>query len=70
MEFFIFKKVDYNLILVSPYEFIKTYIYDFYHNNESKIKNLNMAHHLLNMESAAIYMAKLMLHDDSFCQYK
>ena len=66
----IFSTIEYNVILASPYEFIKTYIYDFLHNNERKINKLQMKNHVNNLEGASIYMAKLMCHNDSFSQYK
>jgi hypothetical protein len=70
MERIIFKAIDFNVIQVSAYEFIKTYIYDFSHNNEPKILKLKMQHHLVNLENISIFMAKLMLHDEGYCEYK
>lgn len=70
MERTIFKTISFNVVLVSPYEFIKTYIFDFTHNNENKINKLKMANHLSNLENVSIFMAKLMLHDESFSEYK
>lgn len=70
MEFFIFQKLNYQTILISPYDFIKSYMYDFIHNFEDDIKKLNLMHHLANLENAAIYMAKIMLHNEVFNQYK
>ena len=70
MEFFIFQKINYQTILISPYDFIKSYIYDYIHNFEDEIKKLNLLHHLVNLESAAIYMAKIMLHNETFSQFK
>jgi len=70
MEVFIFQKIDYDVILVSPYEFIKSFVYDFSHNLENDIRRLNLTHHIANLESVSVYMAKMMLHDEIFTQYK
>jgi len=70
MERTIFKAISYNVVLVSPYEFIKTYIFDFTHNNETKIIKLKMQKHMANLENISIFMAKLMLHEESYSEYK
>jgi len=70
MERIIFKTLSFNICLVSPYEFIKTYIFDFIHNNESKITKLKMHNHMENLENIAIFMGKLMLHDEAYYEYE
>lgn len=70
MERNIFVTLDLNIIIVSAYEFIKTYIYDFCHNNEKRINTIKISHHLKNIENASVYFAKLMLHDEKFCEYR
>jgi hypothetical protein len=70
MELQIFQQLNYQIILVSTYEFIKSYIFDFHHNWEQHIKTNNLTHHINNMESAAVYLGKIMLHDETFCSFK
>ncbi len=66
----IFKACDYDLVHVSAFELIKTYIFDFTHNNEKKLIKLKMMKHMENLENVSIFMAKLMLHDEEYYEYK
>jgi len=70
MELFMFQKINYQIILVSPYDFIKSYLFDFYHNSETNINKLNMKKHLKALEETAILIAKIMFHDESFYQFR
>lgn len=69
MEIEIFTTINYSLILVTPFEYIKSFFYDFVYNNEKKIKELNLKHHIDNQEKASIYIAKLMFHNERFSKY-
>jgi len=70
MEFFIFQKINFQIILVSTYEFIKNYIFDFLHVSENDIKQLELTGHIQNLETCAIFLAKVMLHNDYFYIFK
>jgi len=71
MEITIFNAINYNVLLVSTYEFIKTYIYDFIQNNRSEDdENLIQISYIKKLEVIAIYLAKIMLHEESYYQYK
>ena len=70
MEVFIFQVINYQTILVSPYDFIKSHVYDFKFNASEKINNLNLASNIIILEDNAVFIAKLMLKDDRFNQYR
>jgi len=69
MEIEIFTSIEFKLILITPHEYIKSFIYDFVYNNEKKIKQLNLKLHIENLEKASIYVAKLMFHKESFSKH-
>jgi hypothetical protein len=66
----ILETVEFDVIICSPYEFIKTFVFDFCHNNEARIKALNLEKHIDAFDNAAIYLAKLMFHDEEFSSHK
>ncbi len=68
-EIEVFSTINFNFNLISPYEYIRSFIYDFIYNNEKQINSLNIRNHIENLEKASIYMAKLMLHKESFSKF-
>jgi hypothetical protein len=69
-EIEILNRIGLRIIIISAYQFIKTYVYDFFHNNEDKILSLNLKRHLDNLEYDAIFFSKVMMHSEEFLQYK
>lgn len=61
-----FVKVNYEIFLVSPYEFIKCFIFDLKYSNYSEIKRLDLLTHINDLENLSIYMTKLMFHSHFF----
>jgi hypothetical protein len=70
MEIEIFETVKFRLIMISPFEFIKTFIFDFKYNNEKTIDQLCLNTDLVTLEKLAIFFAKIMLHEYSFVKYR
>lgn len=64
------KILDFNLILSSPYDFIRAYFFDFMHNQEDTIKTLKMKPFINRLEKTSVYIAKMMLHSETFWQYR
>ena len=64
MEVTIFKVINGNVFLSSAYNFTKPWIYQL-----SKDK-CEIIEHLKRLENNAIFMAKLMLYDESFYEYR
>jgi hypothetical protein len=66
----ILETINFDIIMTSTYDFIKTYIYDFCHNNQKTIDELGLFNIIDVFDSTAIYLSKLMLHSEEFCQFK
>ena len=69
-ELKILNTLNFDLILVSSFEFAKTYIYDFYHNNKKIIDKLRMHKLLDTLDWTTFYLCKLIAHSDEFTGYK
>jgi hypothetical protein len=59
-----------SIITTSTYDFIKTFIFDFCHNNREYINKLNINWIIDIFDTTAIYLAKLMAHSDEFTHYR
>jgi hypothetical protein len=70
MERLILETINFDIITTSTYDFVKTFIFDFCHNNREYINNLNIQKILDSLDSTAVYLSKLMAHSDEFCQFK
>lgn len=66
----ILEALNFEVITTSTSDFIKTFIYDFIHNNRSQIEKLQMWHHLDAYENVTIFLAKMISHSIEFNQYK
>ncbi len=66
----ILETLNFDLVATSSYDFVKTFIFDFCHNNHSSIKALKMSRHIASFESVCVYLAKLMCHSEEFSSYK
>jgi hypothetical protein len=62
--------INFKMISTSTYDFVKTFIYDFYHNNQESIKQLNMYKHIDCFENICLFLSKLMFHNEEFSSYK
>jgi hypothetical protein len=69
-ERLILSTLNWDIFFVTSYDFIKTYIFDFVHNNKDIIKNLKMENTVSNLENIAIYLGKLGLHIEEFVSYE
>ena len=58
-----------NLIRTSTNEFIKTYFYDFRHNNRQAVEDFNVEEDINKCENLAVYFAKLSCYYDDFYEY-
>lgn len=70
VELDILQTLNFDLIIISSYEFSQTYIYDFYYNNKKKIESLKMNKLLDMLEWTTFYLCKLIAHFDEFVGYK
>jgi hypothetical protein len=67
----ILETIEFEIICTSAYDFIKSYFYDCYYNNNKEFANIpDMKMFLDRLESTAIYLAKLMAHSEEFSSYK
>jgi len=62
----ILEAIGYDLITSSTAEFIKTFIFDFLHNNKEHILKLDMADNIVQFDNICIFLAKMMLHSEEF----
>jgi hypothetical protein len=69
-ELKILNTLNFDLVHISTFEFIKTYIYDFCHNNKKIIEKLKMHKLLDSLDSITFYLCKLIAHSDEFSGYK
>jgi hypothetical protein len=70
MEIIILTTLKFNLIYVSTYEFVKTFYFDFIHNNKNSIDTSSKLKYMECLENNAIFLSKLMLHDENFYEFK
>jgi hypothetical protein len=67
----ILETTEFDIICTSSYDFIKSYFYDCYYNNNKEFANIpDMRMYLDRLENTAIYLAKLMAHSDEFSSYQ
>merc|ERR1712032_1594834 len=66
----ILQTLEYDVIVSSNSDFIKTFVYDFIHNNRVQIDKLEMWHHIDAFENTTIFLSKLIQHDVEFNKYK
>jgi len=69
-EKLILNTINFQMITTSTYEFVKTFFYDFYHNNQEFIKRFNMYKHIECFENICLFLSKLMSHSEEFSNYK
>ena len=69
-EKMVLEALNFEVITTSTSDFIKTFIYDFIHNNRFQIKKLDMWHHIDAFENVTIFLSKLIQHSVQFNQYK
>ena len=70
MELTIFKTINSNIFLTSTYDFIKFWIMELKKYNLFRIELIKMQNHMDELENTAVFMAKLMLHDERFLEQK
>ena len=61
--------LGWDLFFVTIYDFINTFIFDFIHNNQETIEELNIGKFIKNFEEIAIFLGKLTLHHELFSRY-
>jgi hypothetical protein len=66
----ILETINFEIIATSTYDFIKTFIFDFRHNNIEVIRSLNMSKHLESFENICLFLSKMMFHNEDFTQYR
>lgn len=66
----ILETLNFEIITTSTYDFLKTFIFDFIHNNRDYIISLNMFRQLDIFDNIAVYLSKMMAHSEEFSQYK
>lgn len=69
-EKIILQTINFKMIATSTYDFVKTFIFDFYHNNQESIMKLNMYKHIECFENICLFLCKLMFHNEEFTNYK
>lgn len=62
--------LDFDIIVVTTYDFIKTYLYDFYVNNKEHIGHFNLEKHLVYIENTCLFLSRLIALSDAFSLYK
>jgi len=66
----ILETINFETITSSTYDFIRTFIFDFIHNNRMQIFKLDMLHHIDVFDNVAIFLSKLIFHNEEFSNYK
>lgn len=66
----ILETINFETINSSTYDFIRTFIFDFIHNNRVQIHRLDMFHHIDVFDNVAVFLSKLIFHSDEFSNYK
>ena len=66
----ILETINFETINTSTYEFIRTFIFDFIHNNRLQIYKLDMFHHIDVFDNVSIFLSKLIVHSDEFLNYQ
>ena len=59
--------INWDLVIVTSYNFIRTYIYDFYINNIKRIEKLNLKKYTKKLEFISIYLARMVCLEEKFC---
>lgn len=66
----VLETLNFDVITTSTSDFIKTFLYDFIHNNRMQIDKLEMWHHIDAFENVTIFLSKLIQHSVQFNQFK
>ena len=66
----VLEALNFEVITTSTSDFIKTFIFDFIHNNRIQIAKLDMWHHIDAFENVTIFLSKLIQHSVEFNKYK
>ena len=66
----ILETINFETINSTTYDFIRTFIFDFIHNNRVQIFSLDMFHHIDVFDNVAVFLSKLIYHSDEFNNYK
>ncbi len=69
MEREILKVLDWDILLITTYDTIKTFLSDFYVNNKDMINNLKMNIICYDLEIISIFLSKLISLHDAFFKY-
>ena len=69
MERDILEILDWNILLITTYDAIKTFLSDFYVNNRDMINNLKMENICYDLEIISIFLCKLISLHESFFKY-
>jgi hypothetical protein len=69
-EKLILETIDFSIIAASTYDFVKTFIYDFCHNNREYINQLEMHAHIDAFDNICIFLAKMIMHFEEFSPFK
>ena len=69
MERNILEILDWDILLITTYDTVKTFLSDFYVNNRDMINNLRMDKICYNLEIISIFLCKLISLHDSFFKY-
>jgi len=71
MEMLILETIGFELIITTPYDFVKTYMYDFLFNNRGFISKINFSEEIIKQfENTTLFLCKMIMHDEAFCSYK
>ena len=69
-EKMVLEALNFEVLTTSTSDFIKTFIYDFIHNNRMQIEKFEMWHHIDAFENVTIFLSKLIQHSVEFNKYK
>jgi hypothetical protein len=69
-EKLILEAIQFDIVTTSTYDFVKTFIFDFCHNNKDYINKLGLQWVIDLFDTTAVYMSKLMTHSEEFTQYR
>jgi hypothetical protein len=59
--------INWDLVIVNTYNFIRTYIYDFYINNIKIFEKSNIKNYIKKLEYISIYLARMVCLEEKFC---
>ena len=66
----ILKVIDFNLVSIHTYDFIRIFLYDLCINNTQKIKFYKIEEHIRTIEKISIYLAKMVALDETYDKYR